>query len=99
MSFTDLNEGLLAAIVIVFVGLIIMGCILLCMFGCCLKRRTTRLWRRAQRSRGAVHMNVNPPAASLQACYQLLPSDPELPKYHVAVTEGPDSSAPPPYKE
>ena len=56
--------------------------------------------RGAQRSRGtAVHLNANTPATSLQSCYQLLPSDPELPKYPEAVAEGPDSLAPPPYKE
>ena len=44
-------------------------------------------------------MNVNPPANSLQAREQPFLSEPEPPEYKEAVAEGPDSSAPPPYKE
>lgn len=55
--------------------------------------------RRAQQSRGTAHMNVNTPATSLQAPEQPFRSEPEPPEYKEAVAEGPDSSAPPPYKE
>ena len=74
-----------------------MGGILLCMF-CCRPKQTVccqaMAARRAQQSRGTVHMNVNPPGTSEQP----LLSDPELPKYLEVVAEIPDSLAPPPYK-
>ena len=44
-------------------------------------------------------MNANPPATSPQAREQPFLSEPEPPEYNEAVAEGPDSSAPPPYKE
>ena len=105
ISFTDLTGGELAAIiivcVIVFVVVLVVG-ILLCIFGCCPKQTVcyqAMAARRAQQSRGTVHTNVNPPATSEQARKQPFLSEPEPPEYNEAVAEGPDSSAPPPYKE
>ena len=54
--------------------------------------------RKARQSRGAlVRMNANPLPSSLND--QPLLSDPEPPEYQEAVPYGPDSSAPPLYKE